>query len=307
MNIIDFLYDNYLWIIAILVIAIFTTIGFIADRKSKSKNGKGNESIGIPNNQAKVVPTEVPTPTNNINTNMNMASVPNNNYQNISSNNMINNEPNFATNMAPVNNMSEQSMVNNYTNGGVVNPMNQVPNMGMNENMVPNSNQTMNGVSQNIPNFNVAPTPEPSFNQVNQMMPNENMQQGFNNAMPNNNQNVNQVNNGTHNVNPMAGQAPVYNNQAYVNENPSMFVNSWDEPKPVNPVSINQGFNQNVVGNIPTNNSSSQIPIQESIPVNTVPNNMPQQTTNNIPNVNGVLGLNFMYGPSQNNNNNNLQ
>ena len=302
MNIIDFLYDNYLWIIAILVIAIFTTIGFIADRKSKSKSGKGNESIGTPNNQAKVVPTEVPTPTNNINTNMNMTDVPNNNYQNIN-NNMINNDHNLTTNMPPINNMNEQGMVNNYTNGGVVNPMNQVPNMGMNENMMSNSNQTMNGVGQNIPNFNVAPTPEPSFNQVNQMMPNDNMPQGFNNTMPTNNQNVNQVNNGTLNVNPMAGQTPVYN-QAYVNENPSMVVNSWDEPKPVNPVSINQGFNKNVVGNIPTNNSSSQIPIQENIPVNTVSNNMPQQTTNNIPNANGVPGLNFMYGSSQNNNNN---
>lgn len=301
MNIIDFLYDNYLWIIAILVIAIFTMIGFIADRKSKSKNGKGNENIGTPNNQAKVVPTEVPTQTNN----MNMASIPNNNYQGV--NNMINNEPNFATNMPPVNNMNEQGMVNNYANGGLVNPMNQVPNMGTNENMMPNSNQTMNGVGQNIPNFNVTPTIEPSFNQVNQMMPNNNMPQGFNNAATNNNQNVNQVNNGTLNVNPMAGQTPAYNNQAYVNENPSMIVNSWDEPKPVNPVSINQGFNQNVVSNVPTNNSSSQIPIQESISVNTAPNNMPQQTTNNIPNVNGTPRLNFMYGPSQNNNNNNLQ
>lgn len=301
MNIIDFLYDNYLWIIAILVIAIFTMIGFIADRKSKSKNGKGNENIGTPNNQAKVVPTEVPTPTNN----MNMASIPNNNYQSV--NNMINKEPNFATNMPPVNNMNEQGMVNNYANCGLVNPMNQVPNMGTNENMMPNSNQTMNGVGQNIPNFNVAPTIEPSFNQVNQMMTNNNMPQGFNNAVTNNNQNVNQANNGTLNVNPMAGQTPAYNNQAYVNENPSMIVNSWDEPKPVNPVSINQGFNQNVVNNVPTNNSSSQIPIQESISVNTAPNNMPQQTTNNIPNVNGAPRLNFMYGPSQNNNNNNLQ
>lgn len=301
MNIIDFLYDNYLWIIAILVIAIFTMIGFIADRKSKSKNGKGNENIGTPNNQAKVVPTEVPTQTNN----MNMASIPNNNYQGV--NNMINNEPNFATNMPPVNNMNEQGMVNNYANGGLVNPMNQVPNMGTNENMMPNSNQTMNGVGQNIPNFNVTPTIEPSFNQVNQMMPNNNMPQGFNNAVTNNNQNVNRVNNGTLNVNPMAGQTPTYNNQAYINENPSMIVNSWDEPKPVNPVSINQGFNQNVVNNVPTNNSSSQIPIQESISVNTAPNNMPQQTTNNIPNVNGTPRLNFMYGPSQNNNNNNLQ
>ena len=299
MNIIDFLYDNYLWIIAILVIAIFTTIGFIADRKSKGKNGKGNESIGIPNNQAKVVPT----PVNNINTNMNMASMPNNNYQNVN-NNMVNNVPNFATNtnVTPVNNMNKQSMVNNYTNGGVVNPTNQVPNIGINENMMFNGNQTMNGVNQSIPNVNPVPTPEPVVNSANPMMPNENIQQGFVNPMPANNQNVNQVSNSTLNVNPVPEQTPVYNNQSMGNGNPNMVVNSWDEPRPINPVNINQGFGQNNISNIPTNSSSNQIPIQESIPVNTVPNNM-QQPVNNVPNGNSVPGLNFVYGPSQNNNN----
>ena len=299
MNIIDFLYDNYLWIIAILVIAIFTTIGFIADRKSKGKNGKGNESIGIPNNQAKVVPT----PVNNINTNMNMASMPNNNYQNVN-NNMVNNVPNFATNtnVTPVNNMNKQSMVNNYTNGGVVNPTNQVPNIGINENMMFNGNQTMNGVNQSISNVNPVPTPEPVVNSANPMMPNENIQQGFVNPMPANNQNVNQVSNSTLNVNPVPEQTPVYNNQSMGNGNPNMVVNSWDEPRPINPVNINQGFGQNNISNIPTNSSSNQIPIQESIPVNTVPNNM-QQPVNNVPNGNSVPGLNFVYGPSQNNNN----
>ena len=303
MNIIDFLYDNYLWIIAILVIAIFTTIGFIADRKSKGKNGKGNESIGIPNNQAKVVPTEVPTPVNNINTNMNMASMPNNNYQNVN-NNMVNNVPNFATNtnVTPVNNMNKQSMVNNYTNGGVVNPTNQVPNIGINENMMFNGNQTMNGVNQSIPNVNPVPTPEPVVNSANPMMPNENIQQGFVNPMPANNQNVNQVSNSTLNVNPVPEQTSVYNNQSMGNGNPNMVVNSWDEPRPINPVNINQGFGQNNISNIPTNSSSNQIPIQESIPVNTVPNNM-QQSVNNVPNGNSASGLNFVYGPSQNNNN----
>ena len=299
MNIIDFLYDNYLWIIAILVIAIFTTIGFIADRKSKGKNGKGNESIGIPNNQAKVVPT----PVNNINTNMNMASMPNNNYQNVN-NNMVNSVPNFATNtnVTPVNNMNKQSMVNNYTNGGVVNPTNRVPNIGINENMMFNGNQTMNGVNQSISNVNPVPTPEPVVNSANPMMPNENIQQGFVNSMPANNQNVNQVSNSSLNVNPVPEQTPVYNNQSMGNGNPNMVVNSWDEPRPINPVNINQGFGQNNISNIPTNSSSNQIPIQESIPVNTVPNNM-QQPVNNVPNGNSVPGLNFVYGPSQNNNN----
>ena len=292
MNIIDFLYDNYLWIIAILVIAIFTTIGFIADRKSKSKSGKGNKSIGTPSNQAKVVPTEVPTPANNINANMNMASMPNNNYQN------VNNNSNLTINGAPVNNMNKQGIVNNYTNGGIVNPINQAPNMGINENIMP-SNQTMNGVSQSVPNVNSVPTSEPVVNPVNPMMPNENMQQGFVNPTPIGNQNFNQVNNITPNVNPVPEQPPVYNNQAYVNESPNMIVNSWEEPRPVNPVSINQGFYQNMANNIPANNSPSQIPIQESIPVNTVPNNMP--------NGNSAPGLNFVYGSNRNNNNNNLQ
>lgn len=292
MNIIDFLYDNYLWIIAILVIAIFTTIGFIADRKSKSKSGKGNKSIGTPSNQAKVVPTEVPTPANNINANMNMASMPNNNYKN------VNNNSNLTINGAPVNNMNEQGIVNNYTNGGIVNPINQAPNMGINENIMP-SNHTMNGVSQSVPNVNSVPTSEPVVKPVNPMMPNENMQQGFVNPTPIGNQNFNQVNNITPNVNPVPEQPPVYNNQAYVNESPNMIVNSWEEPRPVNPVSINQGFYQNMANNIPANNSPSQIPIQESIPVNTVPNNMP--------NGNSAPGLNFVYGSNRNNNNNNLQ
>ena len=138
------------------------------------------------------------------------------------------------------------------------------------------------------------------------MMPNENIQQGFVNSMPANNQNVNQVSNSAFNVNPVPEQTPVYNNQSMGNGNPNMVVNSWDEPRPINPVNINQGFGQNNISNIPTNSSSNQIPIQESIPVNTVPNNM-QQPVNNMPNVNGAHGLNFVYGPSQNNNNNNLQ
>lgn len=297
MNIIDFLYDNYLWIIAILVIAIFTTIGFIADRESKIKNGKGNVSVNAPNNQIKEVPTETLVSSN---MNTNMTNVPNNS-QNV--NNMVNNEPNFVANVPTFNNVNEQGMVNNYNSSGVVNPANQVSNMTTNENMMPNNNQEVGVVNQSIPNFNVAPTVGSNFNQVNQMMPNENPQQGFNNVVPNNNQSFNQVSNSIPNVNPMAGQTPTYSNQAYVNENPNMVVNSWDEPKPVNPVNINQGFNQNFVSNVPTNNSPSQIPIQESIPVNTMPNNMQQQVSN-TPNINGVSGLNFMYGPSQNNNNN---
>ena len=238
---------------------------------------------------------------NNINTNMNMASMPNNNYQNVN-NNMVNNVPNLTTNVAPVNNMSGQGMTNNYTNGGVVNPMNQVPSMGMNENAIPNSNSTMNGTNPSVSNTNPVPTPEPVVNQVNQMIPNENIQQGFINPMPTGNQNFNQVNNVAPNVNSVPEQTPVYNNQAMGNGNPNMVVNSWDEPRPINPVNINQGFGQNNISNIPTNSSSNQIPIQESIPVNTVPNNM-QQPVNNVPNGNSAPGLNFVYGPSQNNNN----
>ena len=297
MNIIDFLYDNYLWIIAILVIAIFTIIGFIADKKSKGKNGK--ESINNANVQAKVVPTEVPTPTN-INANMGMANnMSNNNYQNVNyNNNMVNNTPNLNGSVSPMNNMSEQSIPNSYVNGAV-NPTTSINNY---QQPINNIQSQQNSIPNNF--TNQMATNEQNINQVNQMMPNENTMQGnVNNVMPASNQTVGQINQTVPTIEPMMEQTPVYNNQVNGNINPNMVVNSWDEPKPVNPVNINQGFNQNNVGNIPTNNIPNQIPIQESIPVNTASNNY-QQPVNNMPNGNSVPGLNFMYGPSQDNNNN---
>lgn len=265
MNIIDFLYDNYLWIVAILVIAIFTIIGFIADRKSKGKNGKGNENISTINSGAQAQVGATPA---NMNANMSMGNMANNNYQNVNYNNVP----------------------NNYANSGVVNPVNQVPNMGVNGNSIPN----------NI--TNVMPTNEQNINQTNQMVSNDNIPQGnFTDVVPTNNVNIS---NGVSNNNPMPEPTLNYNNQSFASENPSV-INSWDEPKAINPVSINSGFNQNNAGNIPINNTLGQMPVQENVPINAIPNNMQQPVNvanNNMPNGGTVPGLNFVYGPNQNNN-----
>ena len=50
MNIKDFLIDNYIWIIVIILITIVTIIGFLADKK---KNENKNEAPAQPRNQSK--------------------------------------------------------------------------------------------------------------------------------------------------------------------------------------------------------------------------------------------------------------
>lgn len=61
MNIKDFLIDNYIWIIVVILLSIVTVIGFLADKK---KNGKKSDSTGNANPQTpnNVEPNTVETP-----------------------------------------------------------------------------------------------------------------------------------------------------------------------------------------------------------------------------------------------------
>ena len=294
MNIIDFLYENYLWILAILAIAIFTTIGFIADKKSKNKKGNVSANVGASNNNQNISNLNnngLNNPTMNTN-----ASAPLNTMNNGNINNGMNTSNGLQTNLGGYNaipngqlniansaptminpeNMNNQNipnnmnggMVNNFTNVGT-NPMassipNQVPSQSVNENITPNNFTNVAPVSPN----------------------NQNVEMGF------------------PNVNMIPSQ-PTYNNTGVVNSNPNMVVNSWDEPiRTVNPVNINIpniGTSPNNMINQQYSNVSSQIPIQESIPINTESNNN-QPPINNVGNGNNVPGLNFVYGPNQNNN-----
>lgn len=289
MNIIDFLYENYLWILAILAIAIFTIIGFIADKKSKNKKGNVSANVGASNNNQNIsnlnnnglnnptMNTNASAPLNTMNNGMN---TPNGLQTNLGGYNAIPNGQLNIANSAPTminpENMNNQNipnnmnggMVNNFTNVGT-NPMvssipNQVPSQPVNENITPNNFTNVAPVSPN----------------------NQNVEMGF------------------PNVNIMPSQ-PTYNNPGVVNSNPNMVVNSWDEPiRTVNPVNINipnMGTSPNNMINQQYSNVSSQIPIQESIPINTESNNN-QPPINNVGNGNNVPGLNFVYGPNQNNN-----
>lgn len=44
MNIKEFLLDNYIWIIVVILLSIITVIGFLADKKKTPKKKKGESS-----------------------------------------------------------------------------------------------------------------------------------------------------------------------------------------------------------------------------------------------------------------------
>ena len=49
MNIKDFLIENYIWILVIILITIITIIGFLADKKKNGKKGT-EQPVSNPNN-----------------------------------------------------------------------------------------------------------------------------------------------------------------------------------------------------------------------------------------------------------------
>ena len=74
MNISEFIKDNYIWFLVILLIAIITVIGFLADKnngKKKEKNAKGNKDVNKGNLSIQVQP-------NNINDSLNTMAPPSN-------------------------------------------------------------------------------------------------------------------------------------------------------------------------------------------------------------------------------------
>ena len=68
MNFVDFLMDNYIWIIVIILITIITIIGFLADKK---KNNKSKEEQPINNQNFNTIQPEnmnvMPQPMQNMN------------------------------------------------------------------------------------------------------------------------------------------------------------------------------------------------------------------------------------------------
>ena len=250
MNIKDFLIQNYVWIILVIVLTIVTIIGFLADKKrttnKKDKEGNGNNQL------SGTVPVGQPL-----------------NYQ----------QPNNMNN----------GMVNNGLMGGVNNQNNGV---------MPNNNNLNNNMMNNNPinqNTNTEPQPMP-INPINQLNP-EPMNQN-NNATPepiyqplSEQKPVIAPVDPIQNINNMRSQNNINNNinQSGVSGNMPNTI-----PTPVAPV----GNNSVMPGPIPMNPGMQQSP--SPMPNINMPNTMPQPMS---PPANG--SQNFVFGPQQNQNNNN--
>lgn len=112
MNIKDFLIDNYIWILVIILITIITIIGFLADKKRTGKNNKENNNSmnnqPMPNSNPIQYQQPMPEQTNQMNSNMGMNYNMNNNFQtqiqpqtqNITNNQIPNNNINNTINQA---------------------------------------------------------------------------------------------------------------------------------------------------------------------------------------------------------------
>lgn len=196
MNIRDFLIDNYIWILVVILLTIITIIGFLADKKKGKKettstNAGGNAGMNVPTVNYQNIPNQAPV-----------------NYQQTGMNNQMGQGFNIPTpvNAQPINyqmNQPQPVEMNNYQgNAGVgmpsdmmmghvdngVNPgvLNQgmMPNVDMNNmngaglNVIPGNEQGMNVMPQPLDNVNsnmvqAEPMYQPLSEQTPNIMPQE--------------------------------------------------------------------------------------------------------------------------------------
>ncbi|MBQ8219281.1 MAG: hypothetical protein IJZ79_05960 [Bacilli bacterium] len=340
MNIKQFLLDNYIWILVVILLLIITIIGFLADKKKgQNKKKDAEQPQPMPVNNQQVPPAPI-------------------NFQpNISEQSASINYPNGISGQMPINPSNELGTMNNGFNPNQNNPVNfgTIPNATVtpintvSNNNIVNTIPTDNTFNQmNVPNNqfngttqtnevnNVIPTPvindmNSSINNFNQLPPVENMSQ-INNLQPLGDNlyvgqqnipqpvdNLNQVD--TQNTEsmyqPLSEQKPTFaprevnipsdninnfDNQSSVNNNENMMYNN---------INMNQNMNlNNQISNFSQPqeivNNFENTPIQPIIPTP-----MPSQEQNTIPNPItppqpvSPQPVNFVYGPQQSNNNNN--
>ncbi len=291
MNIKDFLIDNYIYIIIVIVLTIITIIGFLADKK-KTGNKIVNNSNPAPvppapmNNQPVAPMTYQPPQDVQVNNNMAMPGmmpapepVMNNNV------NPLPNMTNGGSTPIPeavLNNSikSEPTMNNNMTLPGMVPPVapEPVPDM-MNQNMMPN-----NGPVNPVP----APLPtEPTMNN-NMVMPG---------------------------VMPAPEPTPMMTPEAPVGAPmPTFGGNMGMAPEPqMTPVNNMPNMqNSGIPSPIPNPNMGMTSPMPEPMPqapnMGSMPQPMPAQPTmpsqgmTNMPNNNIQSPVSFVYGGGNNNN-----
>lgn len=341
MNIKEFLLNNYIWILVVILLSIITVIGFLADKSKGTKKNKQKQSpmTPMPNQNVSPInstpinyqPTQtVPEPINYQNPQMinnpsinNIQPMPNPNLNsNININQPMNpnlNNPNQPINYNPnpMDNLANQSpMINNMPNPNTIGQNNILNNPMPVENIMENN----------------APNPEPMYQPLSEQKPtfgpsNIETNNVFGGNIPN------QELNNPINVIPTIEQAPInpyqvpqnnglVNNQPIINQTPNIIPNQINEP-----VQMTPNYNNSPVQNIipePTNyqpiptatepityqqNNQAPIPNQpvpapEPIP-NINQNTIPNPITPPQPAVN-PQPITFVYGPQSNNNNQNM-
>ena len=263
MNISEFIKDNYIWFLVILLIAIITVIGFLADKnngKKKEKNAKGNKDVNKGNFSMQVQP-------NNINDSLNTMAPPSNlEINNIPSNsNLQGNTVPQPLNVQPINTIAsnQEPMVNNMTRPNYDNSKSNNVNVSTNFNQL---DKTVNPIP-NFENINQPVSPIPNFGQTNQSVsPISNFGQAV----------VQEPVSNLGSVTPITNQVPNFEKpMQQVNPVPNFSYQTVNNNNSLDAQSITQPNNQNIG----------------------VPNAVNQDMVNPTMNSGG-----FVYSPQQNNN-----
>ena len=301
MTIKEFLIENYIWLIVIILITIITVIGFLADKS------KGNTEPKEKTNKKKNKESSPPPVQNQENSSTNLI------YNN---NDMQNNQVNQS--MQNIQNNQEIANGNNIENQTESINNNIMNNQQMSDMPMPKQEE-IKPLSEQKPN--IPPQPVPNYSN---MSNNRQMMNPINNNFNGNMQNYNQ-NNGTIPSQVMPTHASVQVNSQPMMANPmnnGMNQNYNNQMKPQQPV--NNNFNGNMQ-NYNQNNAtipSPVMPIPAPMPVNPqpimynaynqtqsvgaplqnqpLPNMNSQQQSNNPTPQNPV---NFVFGPQNNNQN----
>lgn len=333
MNIQKFLMDNYIWILVVLLLAIITVIGFLADKK-KNGNSKNNKTTNPQNNQ------------NGLNNNQGM---PMNNsgmvQQGMPMNNIM--MQGQVMQQAPMN----PTVIGDTIPQNVINQMGQIPISPVNPNGIVGGVPNQTNMEQNIPNINLPnqdflqpvnnntkqPEPTPSYQPLSEQKPmftpqspsellqnyreNNNMpvtpvteqntlNQGLNEPVVNMWEQPQQLNQQPMQVQEQPPQQPI-------NINPVPTVNTMNQPTGV-PMSnynvtepamtiqpqINQSVPQPIPGpqNIPTNNVAPMpnYPNSNMTVPQPVPNPVPTPVAQQPQPINNPSPVSFVFGPQNN-------
>jgi hypothetical protein len=309
MNIKDFLIDNYIWIIVIILITIITIIGFLADKKKGDKrkenipNSTPDSNNMFMNNQQQMQyqqPTMMENSQINNSVGMNYVSpapqMQNGFNQNVGSLNVqpVVTEPSpVPVNVVPTNNMNQMN-----------NPMpveNVVPRVEQESMYQPLSEQKPIIAPQPIPNFNepsnnggqpvmsnspqniqnIVPTPVLT---INNQMNNNQMAPMVNEPMMNPIENYNITNNAPQMGFANTQMAPSMNQLTTVPQSVNPTTIPTPQPVQPQPIMTNAYNNQQMMGVSNYNQPSPQSHIEATV----------NQTAQPI---------NFVYGPQNNNQN----